>query len=179
MILGMSIATFTLLHVVISLVGIGSGLVVMYGFLASSRLDRWTILFLVSTIATSVTGFLFPIEHLTPGIVIGILSLVLLAVAIGARYGLQMKGAWRATYVVTAALALYFNVFVLVVQSFEKVPALKALAPTHQAPPFAVAQLIVLAVFVTLTALGLKRFHPGSAGATGSALSPQDRKRAA
>ena len=178
MILGMSTATFTLLHVLISLVGIGSGLVVIYGFLTSNRLDRWTLLFLVTTVATSVTGFFFPIQHLTPGLVVGVLSLLLLAVAIGARYSLQMKGAWCATYVVTASIALYFNVFVLVVQSFEKVPALHALAPTQKESPFAVAQLLILAVFATLTVLALKRFHPGSSAAA-SGLASSDKKRAA
>jgi len=164
MILGMTTATFTLLHVLISLVGIGSGLVVTYGLLTSKTLDRWTLLFLITTVATSVTGFLFPIEHLTPGLVVGVLSLILLAVAVLARYSLHMSGIWRSTYIITASLALYFNVFVFVVQSFEKVPALKALAPTQKEPPFAIAKLLVLAVFVFLTVLAVKRFHPGAAG---------------
>jgi hypothetical protein len=159
-ILGMSTATFTLIHVLISLVGIASGLVVMYGFLAAKRLDRWTVLFLATTIATSLTGFAFPNSHITPGIVIGILSLIVLAIALVARYGLRMSGAWRRIYVVTASVALYFNVFVLIVQSFEKVPALKALAPTQKEPPFAIAQLLVLALFIVLTAFAVKRFHP-------------------
>jgi len=116
----MSTATFTLIHVLISLVGIASGLVVMYGFLAAKRLDRWTVLFLATTIATSLTGFAFPNAHITPGIVIGILSLIVLAIALVARYGLRMSGAWRRIYVVTASVALYFNVFVLIVQSFER-----------------------------------------------------------
>lgn len=162
MILGMTTATFTLLHVLISLVGIASGLVVMYGFLSSKRLDRWTVLFLATTIATSLTGFAFPNEHITPGIVIGVLSLVVLAVALVARYGLRMGGSWRWIYVVTASVALYFNVFVLVAQSFAKVPALKALAPTQKEPPFAIAQLLVLASFLVLTAFAVKRFHPGA-----------------
>jgi len=156
----MSTATFTLIHVLISLVGIASGLVVMYGFLAAKRLDRWTVLFLATTIATSLTGFAFPNAHITPGIVIGILSLIVLAIALVARYGLRMSGAWRRIYVVTASVALYFNVFVLIVQSFEKVPALKALAPTQKEPPFAIAQLLVLALFIVLTAFAVKRFHP-------------------
>ena len=179
MILGMSTATYTLLHVLISLVGIGSGLVVMYGLLTANPLRRWTQLFLVTTAATSLTGFLFPNAHVTPGIVIGVLSLILLVAAVVARYRVHLRGAARPIYVFSTSIALYFNVFVLVVQSFEKVPALKALAPTQKEPPFVVAQLIVLAFFVALTVLGLKRFHPGSAGGTGSALSPQDRKRAA
>ena len=180
MILGMTTSTFTQLHVLISLVGIASGLVVMYGFLTAKRLDRWTALFLVSTVATSITGFLFPIEHLTPGIVIGILSMILLAVAIAARYGLRMSGAWRWIYVVSASVALYCNVFVLVVQSFEKVPALKALAPTQKEPPFAVVQLIVMALFVVATVFAVKCFHPGSlAGSSNEASSQRREDRAA
>jgi len=159
MILGMTTATFTLLHVLISLVGIGSGFVVIFGLLTGKRLERWTVLFLGTTLLTSLTGFLFPIEHVTPGIVVGGLSLVVLAIAILARYGLQMSGAWRWIYVVTTALALYLNTFVLVVQSFEKVPALKALAPTQKEPPFLVAQLAVLALFIVLTVMSVKRFH--------------------
>ena len=119
MILGMSTSTFTLLHVLISLLGIGAGLVMMYGILTANRMDRWTALFLVSTAATSLTGFAFPNSHITPGIVVGILSLAVLALAIVARYGLRLKGLWRPIFVITAALALYFNVFVLVVQSIE------------------------------------------------------------
>jgi len=162
MVLGTSTATFTLLHVVISLVGIASGLVVMYGFLTSQRVDRWTALFLVSTVLTSVTGFLFPFKHVTPGIVVGVVSLVVLAVAIAALYALRLSGPWRVTYVITASLALYFNVFVLVVQSFEKVPALTALAPTQKEPPFAVAQLLVLVMFVVAAVFAVRRFRPDS-----------------
>jgi uncharacterized membrane protein len=160
MILGMSTSTFTLLHVLISLVGIGSGLVVMYGFWKAKRLDRWTMLFLVTTVATSLTGFAFPNEHVTPGMVIGFLSLIVLAAAIIARYSLRLKGVWRPIYVVTAAIALYFNVFVLVAQSFEKVPALHTLAPTQKEPPFAVAQLLVLVLFIVATVFAVKRFRP-------------------
>jgi hypothetical protein len=177
----MSTSTFTLLHVLISLVGIGSGLVVMYGLINSKRLNRWTALFLASTIATSITGFAFPNEHLTPGIVIGVLSLLVLAIAMVARYGLRLKGAWRWIYVVSASVALYFNVFVAVVQSFEKVPALKALAPTQKEPPFAIAQLLVLGLFVALTALAVKRFEvgPKAAGSSGPAVSQTSQKRVA
>lgn len=159
MIWGMTTATFTLLHVLISLVGIVSGLVVMYGFLTSKRLDRWTLLFLVTTVATSVTGFAFPFTRLLPSHILGILSLGLLGMAIGARYALSLTGAWRWIYVVTASMALYLNVFVLVAQSFQKVPALKALAPTQKEPPFAIAQLAVLVLFIALTALAVRRFH--------------------
>jgi hypothetical protein len=159
MILGMSLQTYTLVHVLISLVGIGSGFVVMYGLLGGKRLDRWTAVFLTSTVLTSVTGFGFPFDHITPAIKLGILSLVVLTIAIVARYAFHLAGAWRRTYVISAAIALYFNVFVLVVQSFEKVPALKAMAPTQKEPPFVVAQLAVLALFVVLTIFAAKRFR--------------------
>lgn len=160
MILGMTIATFTALHVLISLVGIASGLVVMYGLLTANRLERWTTLFLVSTAATSLTGFLFPFKGVTPGIVIGILSLIVLALAIVGRYALNLSGPWRPIYIVAASVALYFNVFVFVVQSFEKVPQLRTLAPTQKEPPFAAVQLFVLLVFVVATGFALKRFRP-------------------
>ena len=180
MTLGMSTATFTLLHVLISLVGIGSGLVVLYGLLTAKRLDRWTALFLVTTVTTSVSGFGFHFDHLLPSHKVGILSLIVLTIAIAAHYGLRMSGLWRPVYVISAAIALYFNVFVLVVQSFEKVPVLKSLAPTQKEPPFAVAQLLVLAVFVTLTVLALKRFHPQTTIATPDlAISPPREKKIA
>jgi hypothetical protein len=159
MILGMSTGTYTLLHVLISLVGIGSGLVVMFGFLTGKRLDGWTALFLVTTVLTSVTGFGFPVDHLLPSHIIAILSLVILAVAISARYVFHLSGAWRSTYVVTAAIALYLNVFVLVVQTFMKVPAVHALAPTQKEPPFLIAQIVVMLIFIGLTVLAVKKFH--------------------
>jgi len=123
--------TFTLIHVVISLVAILSGFAVLFGLLIAKRLDGWTGLFLAATVATSVTGFFFPFHGITPAIVTGIVSLVVLAVAIFARYARHLVGAWRKTYVMSAVLALYLNVFVLIVQSFQKVPALKDLAPTQ------------------------------------------------
>jgi hypothetical protein len=159
MIFGMSTATFTLVHVVISLIGIGSGLVVVFGLLNARRLDRLTALFLVTTVATSVTGFGFPFEHLLPSHKVGIISLVALTVAILARYSFHLAGAWRWIYVVTAMIALYLNVFVLIVQAFLKVPALKAMAPTQSEPPFLVTQLVVLAIFVALTILEAKTFR--------------------
>lgn len=165
MILGMSTSTYTFMHVLISLVGIGSGFVVMFGLLAAKKLENWTLLFLITTAVTSLTGFAFPNEHITPGIVIGVLSLVVLAVATVARYGMHMNGAWRSIYIVTAALALYLNTFVLVVQSFEKVAALKALAPTQKEPPFLVAQIAVMVLFAVLTTMSVKRFHGESAAA--------------
>jgi hypothetical protein len=161
MILGMTTSTFILLHVVISLIGIASGFVVMYGLLHGKRFDGWTALFLATTVATSVTGFGFPFEHLLPSHKVGIISLVVLAVAILARYAFHLAGAWRWIYVVTAVIALYLNVFVAVVQAFQKVPALKTLAPTQEEPPFLVAQLVVLALFIVLGIFAVKRFRNG------------------
>jgi uncharacterized membrane protein SirB2 len=160
MLLGMSLSTFTLVHVLISLVGIASGLVVLFGLLSAKRLDGWTALFLITTVLTSMTGFGFPFDHLLPSHKVAILSLVLLAIASLARYGLHMAGAWRWIYVATAVMALYLNVFVLVFQGFEKLPALKALAPTQSEPPFLVAELLVLALFIVLGIFAVKKFHP-------------------
>jgi hypothetical protein len=157
MVLGMSLGTFTLIHVLFSLLGIASGIVVMYGFLISQRLDRWTAVFLFTTVLTSLTGFLFPFTAVTPAIKLGILSLVVLTLAIVTRYFLHLS--WRKTYVIAACTALYFNVFVLVVQSFEKIRPLKAIAPTQKEPPFAVAQIVLLLLFVVLTILAVKRFR--------------------
>jgi hypothetical protein len=140
----MLLTALTIVHVVLSLVGIAAGFAVLYGFL-TSKSSAATQLFLWTTVATSVTGFFFPFHGLTPGIVVGILSLIVLALAIRAR------GRWRKTYVISAMLALYLNVFVLVVQLFEKVPALNALAPTQSEPPFQIAQGAVLIIFVILT----------------------------
>jgi len=159
MIFGMTLGTYTFLHVLISVAGIGAGLIVMFGLLSGKRLDGWTGLFLATTVLTSVTGFGFPFDHLLPSHILGILSLVILAAAIPARYVFHLAGSWRWIYVVGAGIALYFNVFVLVVQAFEKVPALKALAPTQKEPPFLVAQLIVLVIFVAIIALAAKRFR--------------------
>jgi hypothetical protein len=159
MIFGMSLATFTLVHVVISLIGIASGFVVMLGFVTGKRLANWTAVFLITTALTSITGFGFPFDHLLPSHKVGIISLVVLAVTIPARYVFDLAGAWRPVYVVGAAMALYLNVFVAVVQSFLKVPFLKALAPTQQEPPFLIAQLTVLLVFFGLTILATRRFH--------------------
>lgn len=159
MMLGMSLSTFTLFHVIISLAGLGSGFIVLYGMLNGKRLNGWTAIFLTTTVLTSVTGFMFPFEKLLPSHILGILSLAVLAIAIVARYSFRMAGAWRGTYVITAAVALYFNCFVAVVQAFEKIPALHDLAPTQKEPPFAIAQLLVLAIFVWLTYRATKRFH--------------------
>src|SRR5713101_7719094 len=163
MIFGMT--TFTQIHVALSLIGILAGFVVAFGLLTAKRLDGWTAIFLISTVATSVTGFFFPFHGFTPAIGVGIISLVVLAVAILARYLRYLAGAWRWIYVVSAAVALYFNVFVLVVQLFQKAPALKALAPTQSEPPFAITQLIVLTVFVLLSIAASIKFRvaPGKA----------------
>jgi hypothetical protein len=162
MILGMTLATFTLFHVILSLVGIAAGLIVVYGLLAGKRLDLWTAIFLVFTVLTSATGFFFPFTHLLPSHIVGILSLLVLAVAIFARYPRRLEGGWRRIYVVCAMIALYLNCFVAVVQSFLKVPALHALAPHGNEPPFLIAQLALLAVFVWLTIVATRRFHLNS-----------------
>ncbi len=163
MMFGMTI--YTLVHVVLSLVGIGSGVVVLFGLLASRRLDGWTALFLVTTVATSATGFGFPFDHLLPSHVVGIVSLVVLAVAIVARYGRHLAGAWRWIYVAGAVIGLYLNVFVLIVQLFLKVPAVHALAPTQAEPPFAITQGVVLVLFVVLGLVAAIRFRPATAAA--------------
>ena len=155
-----NLKTFTDVHVAISLVAILSGLVVLFGLLTGRRLDHWTSFFLLTTVATSVTGFFFPFHGFTPAIGVGIVSLVVLAIAIFARYPRQLAGAWRWLYVISATFALYLNVFVLIVQSFQKVPALKALAPTQSEPPFLVAQLLALIIFVVLGTLAAIKFQP-------------------
>ena len=142
--------TFTLLHVALSLIGIASGFVVLFGLLTARRFDRWTVVFLTTTVATSATGFGFPTDRLLPSHVVGIISLVVLAVAIFARYVRRLRGAWRRVYVVSAVLALHLNVFVGIVQAFLKVPALKAIAPTQSEPPFAITQGLVLVLFAAL-----------------------------
>lgn len=153
------LAAFTAFHVALSLIGIGSGFVVVYGLLTSKRMDGWTALFLSTTVLTSLTGFLFPIHKFTPGIGIGIVSLILLAVAILGRYRFGLAGGWRRTYAVTAVLSLYLNFLVLIVQSFEKIPALRELAPRQSEPPFQIAQLTALVVFAALTILAAVKFH--------------------
>ena len=162
MILGMSLSAFTALHVIISLIGIVSGLVAMFGLLGSNRMPGMTALFLLTTILTSATGFLFPFEKLLPSHIIGILSLVLLAIACIAFYAMKLSGAWRWIYVVTAMVSLYLNVFVLVIQSFLKIPALTALAPGNppSGPVFAVVQGIVLVFFVLMIIGAVRRFRP-------------------
>jgi hypothetical protein len=147
-------------HVVLSLIGIVSGLVVLYGMLTSRRLGGWTALFLGTTILTSITGFLLPPFDFDPPRAVGLISLVLLAVACTALYVFRLAPPWRWIYVVTATIALYFNVFVGVIQAFQKLPFLQPLAPTQSEPPFVFAQALVLLAFIVLGALAVMRFHP-------------------
>jgi hypothetical protein len=158
MILGMTPLTFV--HVLLSLIGIFTGIVVLFGMLSAHRLPGWTLVFLVTTILTSVTGFFFPFVKFMPSHAVGIISLFVLAWSLLALYTFNLAGAWRWIYVVTAVIALWFNVFVLVAQGFAKIPALHALAPTQAEPPFAIAQGIVLVVFLVLGYLAVRRFHP-------------------
>jgi len=165
MILGMSTATFVLVHVVISLIAIVAGVVVMFAMLGSQRRPGLTAIFLLLTILTSATGFLIPplmSEKLLPSHMIGLLSLLLLAIACIALYVMKLAGAWRWIYVLTALLALYFNVFVLVIQSFLKIPALTAVAPGNppSGPVFAVVQGVVLVFFVLMIIGAWRRFRP-------------------
>ena len=160
MILGMSVATFTLVHVLISLAGILSGIVLVLRMLVRPGLDGWNAVFLVTTIATSVTGFLFPSSAFGPAHVVGVISLVVLAVALAALYAGHLAGAWRWIYAASAVLALYLNVFVLVVQLFDKIEFLHKFAPTGVEAPFAAAQAAALLLFVMLGALAVRRFDP-------------------
>src|SRR5262249_32382474 len=159
MIFGLSTPAYTLVHVALSVIGIVCGFGALFGMFHAKRLDRWTAVFLVTTAATSLTGFGFPFHRLLPAHMVGILSLAALATAVAARYVFHLSRHSRWTYVVTAQLALYFNVFVLIVQAFEKVPALKRLAPTQSEAPVLIAQLVALAAFVALTIAAVRRFH--------------------
>ena len=162
MMLGLSLSAFTILHVIISLIAIVAGLIVMFGMVGSNRQPGLTAIFLIFTILTSVTGFMFPFGGVTPGIIIGILSCVLLAVACLALYSMHLAGPWRWIYVLTALVSLYLNVFVLVIQSFLKIPPLHELAPGEPpgGPVFAVVQGIVLVFFVVMIVRVWRRFHP-------------------
>ena len=162
----MILHVYTIIHTLISLVGIFTGTVVLFGLLACKRLDGWTKWFLITTVLTSVTGFFFPFHGFTPAHGVGIISLLVLAIAIFARYPRQLAGAWPWIYVVTAVIALYLNVFVGVVQAFLKVPALHAMAPTQTEPPFKLTQLVVLALFVLLGIVAAIRFRPDPIRAT-------------
>ena len=153
---------FTLIHTALSLIGIVAGLVALFGLFRSNPLNSWTLIFIVTTAATTLTGFLFPFHGFTPAIGTGIVSSLVLAVTILARYAFNMVGAWRWIYVVGAVVSLYLNCFVLVVQGFLKVPALHALAPQGNEPVFALTQGLVLVLFVIAGFIAVRRFHPGS-----------------
>lgn len=159
MILGMSTAAFTEFHVILSLIGIASGVIVVLAMLGGKRVPTWTALFLLTTVATSATGFLFHSAKFGPPHVVGVISLIVLAVAILALYVYKLAGAWRWIYVATAVLALYLNTFVGVVQTFQKIEFFRALAPTQTEPPFAIAQGVVLVIFIALGILATKRFR--------------------
>ena len=162
MMLGLSLSAFTILHVIISLIAIVAGLIVMFGMLGSNRQPGLTAIFLLFTILTSVTGFMFPFNGVTPGILVGILSMILLAIACLALYGMHLAGAWRWIYVVTALVSLYLNVFVLMIQSFLKIPPLHEIAPGNPpgGPVAGAVQLIVLVFFVVMIIRVWRRFHP-------------------
>jgi hypothetical protein len=162
MIIGLSLENFTLLHVIISLVAIASGIVVLIGMLRSQKMPGLTALFLLTTILTSATGFLFPIHGFTPALGVGAISLAILAVAMLAAYVKRYVGAWRWIYVAAALTALWFNVFVLIAQAFLKVPSLHVLAPNGNEPPFLIAQGVTLVVFVALGVIAAIRFRPAS-----------------
>ncbi|MBS0249480.1 MAG: hypothetical protein JSR78_00260 [Proteobacteria bacterium] len=170
MILGMDSLTF--IHVVLSLIGIATGLIVFLGFVADAEVPGLTAVFLAATVLTSLTGFAFPFSKLLPSHIVGIISLVVLAVALYALYVARLSGSWRWVYVVTASTALYLNVFVLIVQLFQKVPALHAVAPTQSETPFVAAQVLTLAIFFALGFLAVRRFRATDA-------SPREKLRSA
>ena len=156
----MILEIYTIIHTLISLVAIFTGLVVLFGLLGGKRLDGWTKWFLITAVATTVTGFFFPFHGFTPAIGLGLISLPILALTIYARYPKNLAGAWRLIYVIGAVISLYFNVFVGVVQSFEKIPSLHAMAPTQTEQPFKFTQLTVLSLFVILAIVAVIRFRP-------------------
>ena len=156
----MYLVIFTWFHVAVSLIAIGSGFVVMYGLLASLWLHTWTAVFLGTSVATSVTGYGFPFERMLPSHILGTIALVVLAATIPALYRFHLAGLWRNVYVIGAVMSLYLNFFVLIVQSFKHIPALKAVAPTQKEPPFAMAQLTALVIFTVLGFFAVMQFHP-------------------
>jgi uncharacterized membrane protein SirB2 len=160
MVFGMSLATYTVLHTILSLIGIAAGIVALFGMLGGKLLKGWTWIFLLTTILTSVTGYGFPVTGLMPSHIVGAISLVVLAIALYALYGRHLSGAWRWIYVVTAVIALYLNSFVGVFQAFLKLPALHALAPTQSEPPFQIAQLATLVIYIVLGFLAVRKFRP-------------------
>jgi hypothetical protein len=159
MILGLTVKTFTQFHVLLSLIGIVSGIIVAFAMLSAKRVSKTTSIFLITTAATDLTGFLFPMPF-DPADAVGIISLVFVALATLSLYSGKLLGAWRWVYVVSALVSLYLNCFVLVVQSFQKVPFFHALAPTGKEPPFAAAQGVVLILFLGLGFAALRKFHP-------------------
>ena len=160
MVFGISLSAYTTIHVIISLIAIAAGFIAVFEMIANKSLGIWNTIFLWTTIATSVTGFGFPITGVTPGIIVGIISLVFLAVALFALYAQHLAGPWRWVYVITAIVALWFNVFVLIVQSFQKIDFLKALAPTQSEPPFQIVQGVALVLVVVLAIIAVRRFRP-------------------
>ena len=161
MILGMS--TFTFVHTALSLVALVSGLIVVFGMIGSHALRAWTAIFLLTAVATSATGFGFPFEKFEASHWIGVISLVALGIAILARYAFHLAGTWRWVYAVTAIIGAYFLVFVGIAQAFKKIPALHAMAPTLSEPPFGISQGVTLVIFVVLTVLAVRKFHPVAA----------------
>jgi hypothetical protein len=162
----MILQIYTIIHTLISLVAIFTGLLVLFGLLGGKRLDGWTKWFLITAVATTITGFFFPFHGFTPAIGLGIISLPFLALTIFARYPKHLAGPWRWIYVIGAVICLYFNLFVAVVQAFEKIPALHALAPTQTEPPFKLTQLIVLLASALFAIVAAIRFHPEPIGTT-------------
>jgi hypothetical protein len=159
-----ALPAYTILHVAISLVAIAAGFIVVFGMIANKALRGWTALFLATTVATSVTAFGFPIKGVTPGLVLAVISLVVLAPTLYAIYGRRLAGGWRRVYIIGAVLAFYLNFFVLIVQSFQKVPPLRDLAPHQNEPPFVIAQVVALVAFLVMGVLSLLRFRPRPAG---------------
>lgn len=154
---------YTVIHVIISLVAIVAGFVAVLEMTANRRLGLWNAIFLWCTIATSVTGFGFPLSGVTPGVVFGIISLALLAPAVYALYVARLAGSWRWIYVVTTIIALELNVFVLIVQSFQKIGFLRPLAPTQSEPPFQIAQVLALVLVIVLAVQAVRKFRPSAA----------------
>lgn len=157
---GLSIADFTVLHVAISMIAIFAGFIVVGAMFAGANLGGWTAFFLLMTILTSLTGFLFPFKTVTPAIVVGVIASLVLIVALWALYKHRLAGRWRVVYVAAAIASLYFNMFVLIAQSFQKVSFLNPYAPTGSEPPFLIAQVTTLVAFIALGVVAAKRFHP-------------------
>jgi hypothetical protein len=165
MVFGVSLSTYTVIHTILSLIGIAAGIVALFQMIGGRLSKGWTWLFLFTTILTSVTGFGFPVTGLMPSHIFGVISLAVLAIALYALYGRKLSGAWRWIYVITAVIALYLNSFVGVVQAFQKLPPLQPLAPAQSEPPFQIAQLALLLVFIVLGFLAVWKFHPERMGA--------------